>query len=436
MHPPSLLCALSLIGAIAAQAPQLTPEVLGRPTVGCVAAVGSSSQARLFGGQAWVGGVVPFTLHPTVSPAMAVSLQSAMLEITTRTRVRFVLRTTEPDYVLVRDATINSSPIGRQGGLQVLYLANWNATFEVVHALMHVLGFWHEHQRPDRDTFVQIQAANVDPARAVEFAVVPLGSTYNLPYDFGSVMHFGATEASSNGSPTMIVLPPNQSQQASIGQRLQLSPGDVEVLRRTYGSLVPPLIVSATPSSVTSYRASAITLTGERFDEASRVLFRGAAASYQVLSPTQLRVTLPLLPAIGPAPISVESGAGLSQPVVVQVTGLDPPQLEGPPVLNSQFSIPFRVYSSNGRQILLLAAFNNSPSIASGIVSLGIGNNFSAYGEVATGIADASGQWLTNLTGPSGLPSGTSIWLQAVSFDLANFTLPLAVTNVLPVRAF
>lgn len=431
------LCAVFLGAFALAQGPLPVPNPGSAPrSRGCVIAAGPTAQARLFGGQSWSQGRVPYALDPSVTPAMAASLQAAMAEIGSRVRVQFVPRTTEVDYVLVRDANLNSSPIGRQGGAQNLFLSDWGNRFEIVHALMHVLGFWHEHQRPDRDQYVQVQTANVDPLRAVEFAVVPIGTTYGLPYDFDSVMHFGGTEASANGQSTILVLPPNQAQQATIGQRTQLSPGDVEALRRTYGSLLPPVVTSASPAAIPSYQAPSITLTGTRLDETTRVLFRTTVVAFQILSPTQIRFTPPALPAIGPADVTVESGAGAAQPFSVLVRGLDPPRLEGPPVLNTQLAFPFRVYSDLGRRVLLLAAFDNQPSVAPGIVSLGIGTNFTTYGEVGLLPADASGLATFSLQGPTGLPSGTSIWLQAVAYDLANFTLPLSSSNVLPVRVF
>jgi hypothetical protein len=37
----------------------------------------------------------------------------------------------------------------------------------IVHELMHTLGFYHEHQRPDRDEFVSINLKNVEPSKEI-----------------------------------------------------------------------------------------------------------------------------------------------------------------------------------------------------------------------------------------------------------------------------
>lgn len=35
----------------------------------------------------------------------------------------------------------------------------------VMHELLHVLGFYHEHQRPDRDEYVSVDLDNVEPSK-------------------------------------------------------------------------------------------------------------------------------------------------------------------------------------------------------------------------------------------------------------------------------
>lgn len=53
-----------------------------------------------------------------------------------------------------------------------------------------------------------------------------------LPYDYGSIMHYGAYDFTSNRKPTIIPL-----QQVTIGQREELSDVDWAHLRDSYCSL-------------------------------------------------------------------------------------------------------------------------------------------------------------------------------------------------------
>src|SRR5262245_17703110 len=253
----------------AASVAQLPPQVANRPLVGChVIAIGLDGN---FSGALWNSGNVPFAYDANVTAAMQTAMAAAMQEIANVVNVHFVPRTTETDYLVIRDSTINSSVVGRIGGPQAVHVFNWNVRFEVVHVLMHVLGFWHEHQRPDRDQFVAVQTANVDPTRTTDFAIVPTGNTRGRAYDFDSVMHFAATEGGIGGAITLLVLPPNTNLQNSIGQRTHLSTGDVDALRPVYGSSVPPVLSSLTPAGVRPWMPGTQRTKGPLLREVTRL---------------------------------------------------------------------------------------------------------------------------------------------------------------------
>jgi len=54
-----------------------------------------------------------------------------------------------------------SSLIGRVGGRQYLSMAYCMGPPSAKHELMHALGFYHEHSRPDRDKYVTIHWSNI-----------------------------------------------------------------------------------------------------------------------------------------------------------------------------------------------------------------------------------------------------------------------------------
>ena len=37
---------------------------------------------------------------------------------------------------------------------------------------MHALGFWHEHQRPDRDKYIEVLTKNIQPEMGFDFEVI------------------------------------------------------------------------------------------------------------------------------------------------------------------------------------------------------------------------------------------------------------------------
>ena len=93
---------------------------------------------------------------------------------------------------------------------------------------MHALGFYHEQSRPDRDDHVTINFENIQSGREGNFQKSSNVNSLGSPYDYGSILHYGAYAFSSNGQPTI------DANGNSIGQRNGASPTDVVQLRLLY----------------------------------------------------------------------------------------------------------------------------------------------------------------------------------------------------------
>ncbi|MGH9387884.1 MAG: M12 family metallopeptidase [Vicinamibacterales bacterium] len=106
----------------------------------------------------------------------------------------------------------------------------WNPR-DIHHQLGHALGFVHEEQRPDRDSYVNIELANVRPDARSNFA--PIRSPIDRPgtYDFLSVMHSpGNAFAIDASEPTIVPRSGYGSYASSLGASSLPSTLDREAL--------------------------------------------------------------------------------------------------------------------------------------------------------------------------------------------------------------
>uniref|UniRef100_A0A0K0EB05 Zinc metalloproteinase n=1 Tax=Strongyloides stercoralis TaxID=6248 RepID=A0A0K0EB05_STRER len=80
----------------------------------------------------------------------------------------------------------------------------------VMHETLHSLGLEHEQARADRDSYIQLFIDNVMKGREHNFLKVDLANylTYEVRYDFGSVMHYDTTAFGVDNKQTMIPLFP------------------------------------------------------------------------------------------------------------------------------------------------------------------------------------------------------------------------------------
>lgn len=84
--------------------------------------------------------------------------------------------------------------VGRRGnGAQAISIGkNCDKFGIVVHELGHVVGFWHEHTRPDRENHVVIEKSNIMTGQEYNFNKLTEEdvNSLGLPYDYDSIMHY------------------------------------------------------------------------------------------------------------------------------------------------------------------------------------------------------------------------------------------------------
>jgi len=140
------------------------------------------------------------------------------------------------DYVFIKRGAENSgcwSYVGRLGGRQELNL-QYNGCVHhgtAMHEAIHALGFFHEQSRPDRDEHVEILWHNIIPE--YQYAYDKYGwdyvSTFDVPYDHRSIMHYNDRDFSHNGQITIRAW--NGSPVGSTGA---MTGHDLSKLRRMY----------------------------------------------------------------------------------------------------------------------------------------------------------------------------------------------------------
>ncbi|MEK7748234.1 MAG: M12 family metallopeptidase, partial [Nitrospirota bacterium] len=184
----------------------------------------------------WTNCVVYYTIDPALPNQARVT--DAIAHWTANTNYTFILRTTQPDWITFRPASGCSSHVGRQGGQQFINLGPSCTLGNTIHEIGHAIGLWHEQSRQDRDTFITINWAKIQPGMSHNFNQHITDGDDVGAYDYGSIMHYPRTAFSIDGTDTITPINPPG---AAIGQRTGLSAGDIAGANSLCTRVVPPV---------------------------------------------------------------------------------------------------------------------------------------------------------------------------------------------------
>ncbi len=136
---------------------------------------------------------------------------------------------------------------------------------QIIHEIGHVVGLFHEHNRNDRDNYIETLPENMKAGAVQQYTTMGWRGEDVGKFDFDSIMLYPAKAFSKNNQPTMKVkdkveIPPAPNwgiNSGGVGGRTtELSEGDVEGVRHMYGDKAGADAAPAANEQATSRAAS------------------------------------------------------------------------------------------------------------------------------------------------------------------------------------
>lgn len=140
--------------------------------------------------QTWDRPVIPYAINPNLPNPKRVEL--ALQYFAQNTPVSFTPYRGENDAIVFEPGNDQCfSALGKTGGVQPIRLSEGCGTPQIIHEIMHALGFIHEQSRTDRDQYVEVLWPNIQEKYKLQFGEVPpnlMEILKDSPFDFHSAM--------------------------------------------------------------------------------------------------------------------------------------------------------------------------------------------------------------------------------------------------------
>lgn len=208
------------------------------------------------------------TLSPGMTPVLLDAIDEAINEYENKTNLIFKERVNEKYYV---EFTFDPDGCGSVPGMRIrdylmgedpyvydhnmIKLAHWARKGSVLHEIGHTIGLFHEHTRPDRDVYIDLQDSNIKKEALSQFEIGE-GNIISPGFDWESIMLYpSVSEFSIDGRPTMLRVSNGKPFDSN---REYLSEGDVNTINVMY-----PAKPKVTTTSVISITSNSATCKGE-----------------------------------------------------------------------------------------------------------------------------------------------------------------------------
>lgn len=150
--------------------------------------------------------------------------------------------------------------MGRMGGLQMMSLGGEGCMIKatIQHEFMHVLGFYHEHNRPDRDQYLTIKWDKIHKEYCSSFAKCT-NCKVITPFNAKSIMQYRTNSFPCDWSDPDIMFEKTANGDKRIPSDRELQPSDVENIKQLYGCkkqqepTEPPKILTAAKKLVCNW---------------------------------------------------------------------------------------------------------------------------------------------------------------------------------------
>jgi len=205
--------------------------VLGEPDDKTLATKGLSEIPDL---QIWEDAIIPYYITPDLVNESYI--KEAIDYFNKETPVKFVPFNGEEDAVIFVSSDKNCySYLGKIGGHQPVFLSSECRKNEILHELLHALGFIHEQSRSDRSKSIEILWDNIQDDFQNQYAIVPAKwDLFQNDYDFdyNSIMLYRDNTFAINSDKKTMRSISNKIINPSVDK---LSVADIKKLHKIYG---------------------------------------------------------------------------------------------------------------------------------------------------------------------------------------------------------